>query len=143
MKKRGRPPYTLIDHTSDMRVRILGNDRKELFRNAALAMTDLLVSPGRHGEPASVPLCVTGADPVDLLVRWMGEILYLFEGDSRIVADVHIRNLTSHCIDAVARAFTFDPKRDEHLNEIKAVTYHQAGITEKDGQWEAIVILDV
>lgn len=143
MKKRGGPPYTLVDHTADMRVRIRGNNLKELFENAALALTELLVSPGRQRESSSVPLSVTGDDPVDLLVRWMGEILYLFEGESRIVAEVHIQDLTACRIEAVARVFTFDPDRDEYLNEIKAVTYHQAGITETDGQWEALIILDV
>ncbi|MFO7784945.1 MAG: archease [Thermodesulfobacteriota bacterium] len=143
MKDRGGPPYTLINHTADMGVRIRGSSLKELFENAALALTDLLVSPGRHGEPAPFPLSVTGDDPVDLLVRWMGEVLYLFEGEARIVADVRIETLTSDHIEAVARVFPFDPDRDEPLNQIKAVTYHKAGITETDGQWEALLVLDV
>lgn len=143
MRKKGGVPYTPIDHTADMGVRIHGKDRKELFENAAFALTDLLVSPGRHGKPSPVDLSVTGEDPVDLLVRWMGEVLYLFAGESRIVADVRIETLTFNRIEAVVTVFPFDPDRDEALNEIKAVTYHQASISERDGQWEALIILDV
>jgi SHS2 domain-containing protein len=86
---------------------------------------------------------VAGADPVDLLIRWMGEVLYLFEGESLLVTDVRIQHLTSTRLDAEVGLLPFDPKRDDPLHAIKAVTYHQAVITEKDGKWEALVILDV
>jgi SHS2 domain-containing protein len=143
VKKSGRPPYTVVDHTADMGLRIRGHSMKDLFRNAALALTDLLVSRGRHEETVPVPVSLTGADAVDLLVRWMGEILYMFEAESLVVEDVRIENLDSRRIDAAAQAFKLDPEVDEPLSQIKAVTYHQAKITRTGGRLEAFVILDL
>lgn len=143
MKKRERPSYTLIDHTADIGIRVRGKTQKELFEKAALALTNVIVSPGPHGKPTAVRLSVSGEDPADLLVRWMGEILYLFEGESGIVEDVHIETLTSNHLEAVVLVFPFDPDRDESLNHVKGVTYHQASVTEAYGRWEAFVILDV
>jgi SHS2 domain-containing protein len=140
----GRTPfYTLIDHTADMGVRIRGETLEELFANAALAMTDLLVSQGGHREVMPLPVSVTGGDTVDLLVRWMGEVLYLFEGESLIVADVRIDTLACDHMEAQVWVFPFDPDRDEPVYRIKAVTYHQAGVTQSHGQWEAAIVLDV
>ena len=36
-----------------------------------------------------------------------------------------------------------DPHRHEILTEIKAVTYHELEVIQRDGQWTARVILDL
>ena len=34
--------YTLLDHTADLRIRVSGNDPADLFKNAGLALFDLI-----------------------------------------------------------------------------------------------------
>ena len=36
--------YTLLDHTADLRIRVSGTDPAELFKNAGLAVFDLITN---------------------------------------------------------------------------------------------------
>lgn len=144
MAKSTEPAYEIVEHTADLGVRVRGRDMGDLFSNAALVLTDLLVSTAPSTESAQpMAVSVTGADSVDLLVRWLGEVLYLFEGESLVTVEVTIERLTPVHLEAIAWTLVFHPVRHERLYGIKAVTYHQANITEKSGTLEAFILLDV
>ena len=135
--------YELIDHTADLGVRLRGKTLKELFANAARALMELLVSFEPSESEQTVTLSVSGDDTTDLLVRWLGEILYLFEGDSLLVADVVVEDMTPVRVDALLWTLPLNETSHELLTDIKAVTYHQANVVHKGDHWEACVILDV
>jgi len=144
MKKRTAPPYGFVEHTADMGVRFCGKDMDDLFSNAAMVLRDLLVSiDSRDETPAPVAVTLTGEDPADLLVRWLGELLYLFEGDSLVTTRVTMQTLTHVELHATAWTIPFRPERHKRLQDIKAVTFHQAKIIEKDGRLEAVILFDV
>ncbi len=77
------------------------------------------------------------------MVRWLGEILYLFEGDNLVVISTDIHALTPLRLEATLRTIPFDPLNHEILCEIKAVTYHQIQVIPKGNLWEARVIFDL
>jgi len=135
--------YELINHTADLGVRLRGKTLNELFVNAAKALMELLVTfdPSESGQ--ALPLTVSGDDTTDLLVRWLGEILYLFEGDSLLVTDVVIENMTPIRVDALLWTLPLNETSHEFITDIKAVTYHRANVIAKEDYWEACVIFDV
>lgn len=135
--------YEFIDHTADLGVRFCGKTLKKLFTNAAMALMELLVSVDSSESDKAVPLSVSGDDTTDLLVRWLGEILYLFQGDSLLVTNVVIENMTPVRMDAVLGTVPLENTAHAFLNDIKAVTYHQADVIHKGDHWEACVIFDV
>ena len=73
------PEYTFIDHTADLGIKIRGTDLKDLFENAARALMHLMVRGGSRVETKTMKLSVSGEDLADLMVRWLGEVLYLLE----------------------------------------------------------------
>jgi SHS2 domain-containing protein len=87
-------------------------------------------------------ITVSGQDLPDLLVRWLGEILYLFEGEDLVVTFIHIGFLSVTRLDAALKTVPYDPTVHKILSEIKAVTYHQVQVIEKGSVWEAQVIFD-
>jgi SHS2 domain-containing protein len=97
-----------------------------------------------HSKGAdTVKISLIGNDLPDLMVRWLTEILYLFEGEHLVTTDIIIDSLSSATIDATLTALPFDPLRYDILREIKAVTYHQIAVTQKEGLWKARVIFDL
>jgi SHS2 domain-containing protein len=88
-------------------------------------------------------ISVSGGDLADLMVRWLGEILYLFEGDDLVVTSISIDSLTPSQLEATLETVPYDPEIHEILNEIKAVTYHQIEVSNKGDIWEARVIFDL
>ena len=135
--------YKIIDHTADLGIRICGTDLAGLFENACNSLTDLFLKIKASGDSSSVRMTVRSMDLEDLMVRWLGEILYLFEGENTVVISSRISKISHKQLDATLETVIFDPLIHEIIREIKAVTYHDIQVSEKNGTWEALVVLDL
>ncbi len=136
--------FEILDHTADLGIRVSGENLENLFQNAAHAMMRIILDKGPQQPGSITELSVKGADLPDLMVRWLGEILYLFEGENRVVTRTKICHITSDHLDARIETIPYASNRHEILTEIKAVTYHQIDvIRSKTGVWNARIIFDL
>ncbi len=135
--------YQTIDHTADLGIIVKGPDVKSLFILAAQAMIDLMVKGDISKKTAIRDISVKAEDFPDLMVRWLGEILYLFEGENLIVNSIEIKSISPIRLKAKLGLNKFDPENQEILREIKAVTYHQISVDKVNDGWEARVIFDI
>jgi SHS2 domain-containing protein len=137
------PEFTLLNHTADLGIQVRGSDVKNLFENAAKVLVHLMVKGESLKETLPRKISVSGEDLADLMVQWLGEILYLFEGEKEVVTSLHIESLMPSALKASVNTVPFDPEIHEILSEIKAVTYHQIDVAPKRDYWEAKVIFDI
>jgi SHS2 domain-containing protein len=135
--------YETFDHTADIGVRVFGRTVEEVFANAAYALFDQLTDLRKVGETATQEISVEGADREDLLIRWLGELLFLCQGRGYLFKEFSILHLDSNSLRANARGEIFDPSRHRFKTEIKAVTYHQVEVKLKDKGWEGKVVFDI
>ncbi len=135
--------YQIIDHTADLGIIVKGPDVKQLFILAAQAMTDIIVKGDISEKTATRDVLVEGEDFPDLMVRWLGEILYLFEGENLILHSVEIKSISPIQLRSTLTLTSFEPEHHQVLREIKAVTYHQISVNKSDDGWEAKVIFDI
>ena len=135
--------FTIIEHTADLGFRVRGETLKRLFENAAEAMIQTMIQAPNLQSAETVPILLHGADPEDLLVRWLGEVLYWFEGEKQVTVRTRVLSISSGHLEATLHTIPYDPAQHEILCEIKAVTYHQVKIVQKADAWEATVIFDV
>jgi len=135
--------YETFDHTADLGIRAFGRTRDEVFANAAYALFDLLIGLDKVREELSLEVQLEAADPEDLLVRWLGELLFLCNGEGYLFKKFSFSRLEDTSLTAMARGERFDPSRHEFKMEIKAVTYHQIAIKRVQDRWEARIILDI
>ena len=137
------PDYTLLDHTADLGIRVYGTDLKDLFEGAGRALMHLMVKAEIPSKTHSMKISVSGEDLADLMVRWLGEILYLFAGENLVVTSIRMDSVSPSALEATLETAPFEPEIHETLREIKAVTYHQIEVTEMPNGWETKVIFDV
>ena len=137
------PSYEIIDHTADLGIVVKGGNIKELFVNAANAMNDLMVKADVREKGAKRKLIVEGEDFPDLMVRWLSEILYLFDGERIMVGAIEIGSINPTRLQSTLSGISLKKCRHEILREIKAVTYHQIAVEETAEGWEARVIFDI
>ena len=135
--------YKLIDHTADFGIHVFGEDGKALFRNAALAMFDVMIDAAKRGACRRRTVAVEGSDWPDLMVNWLRELLYLWAGEDNILRSIDVEQLTAYRISARADMEPFQAERHTVLNDIKAVTYHQIQVGPVGDRWEARIIFDV
>ena len=135
--------FIVLDHTADLGIMVRGADIKDLFERAAHAMMKIMVSSKSAEKSNNLKLSLDSEDLAELMVNWLGEILYLFHGEKKVVTRLEIDSISPSHLDATLETVSFSSDLHEVLCEIKAVTFHQIEVAEKDAQWEAKVIFDL
>jgi len=135
--------YTLLDHTADLRIRVTGMDIRDLFKNAALALFDLIAEPQALESRSETVISVSGADQADLMVNFLREMLYLWTGDEQLVQAVDILQISDTAVHARVSTDRYQPDRHRIRNEIKAVTYHQVDVRRTGQVWQTTLVFDV
>lgn len=136
--------YCVIDHTADLGLKVCGATLEQLYETAARTMISVMVRTQAQSPTETVHVQIAGGDLEDLLVRWLSEILYYFEGEKKIAVNTSIVSLSPRHLDAILHMIPYEPTRHEILSEIKGVTYHQIEVSQKhDMSWEAKVIFDL
>jgi SHS2 domain-containing protein len=135
--------YRVFDHTADLGVEITAASVEEIYAAAAFALFDLLadLSTVRAGIVREIDM--TGEDAADLLVNFLREALYLWNGEGFLMKTCLVREAAPQRLKALLRGERFDPARHKIKQEIKAVTYHQASVCETEKGWVARVVFDV
>ncbi len=132
-----------IPHTGDLRYRVTGKTREEVFCDAARAlfstMTDL--STVHASQERSVQ--AEGATPPELLVNFLRACLGLFNVEEFVASTCNVDHVTNGSVTAVLHGERFDAARHPFLTEIKAVTYHGAEFRKMKSDWEAFFTLDL
>ena len=135
--------YRLFDHTADLGVEVYGKTANELFANAAFAVFDILADLSHVSPAVERKIVVEGDGWEDLLVNYLREILYLFNGEGLLLKEFSIIDIDPRHLEGTVSGEPFDPSRHRINTEIKAVTYHQAAVRETPKEWSARVIFDV
>lgn len=140
--------HELFDHTADLGLEIYGRTKRELFANAAMALFDVMLQdiepPTKRGGKERVKTrIVQGADVEDLLVNFLRELLYWFNGVGWVLKRVSILSCGSKRLVVQCVVEPYHSERHLIKTEIKAVTYHGLSVEKKKNGWKARVIFDV
>ncbi len=135
--------YRIFDHTADLGVEITGASQEEVYAGAAGALFDLLTDLSSVRESEERTLTVEGEGPDDLLVNFLRELLYCWNGEGFLMKRCMVREAAPRRLTAVLRGETYDPARHRIRMEIKAATYHQASVRRTAEGWMGRVVFDV
>lgn len=135
--------YRILEHPSDMGIEALGSSMKEVFEYAALGLVSIIVDPATIDPVEQRYVKLKGSDPENLLVKWLSEVLYLYDGQEFLVSDVTIERLTSCEPEAVATGETADECKHSFKTDVKAITYHQLKVEEREDGCVVRVFIDI
>lgn len=135
--------YKLINHTADLGIHVFGPDLEKLFANGAYAMFQLITPTEKLEGKDNLTIKASGYDWPDLMVNWLRELLYLFNGEKKLVKSISIISLAKYDICANLKLDSFVHNRHLINNDIKAVTYHQIFVEKESKGWKAGIIFDV
>jgi SHS2 domain-containing protein len=137
--------YKFFDHTADIGIEVTGRTKKELFVNAAEALFDVMIENkvGEVSEKQQKKITVEGSDVADLLINFLRELLYLFNGEKFITDRCDIIQFSNKELQARLTGESFNSKKHLIKTEIKAVTYSGAKVERIKTGWKARIIFDV
>jgi SHS2 domain-containing protein len=131
--------FEILEHPADIGFRAFGADLKELFANCALALVSIAGDPPAADEATEYPLAVESGDRESLLVDWLSEVLFWFDGRRVTFREFRVIRLENTRIEAVG----IGGPRGTVRVIVKAITYHQLRIAETADGWLAEVYVDI
>ena len=132
-----------FDHTADVGLAARADSPEELLEVLAECMCDLVCPRKNVAHENMRTITVEAPDFEALTVDFLDEVLGAIQIDRFAVASVRVVGLAPTGAAAELIGADLDPELHEILTEIKAVTYHELEVVERDGQWTARVILDL
>jgi len=131
--------YEILEHKADLKIRVFGKTKKELFLNAVLAMGESL-KPNGKSSIVDRKIKVKSGNLETLLVDFLSEVLYLVQVNKEIYINVEFNKFSDNEIETELSG----QKVERFGEDIKAVTYHNLDVRQKeDDNWEATILFDV
>ena len=137
------PTFEILDHPADIGFRVAGRTVAELFENAALALVSIASEIEDVEASCEYPLEVAGTDYESLLVAWLSEVLYWFDGKRITFCRFRVTEISPGRVTAMGWGEPRDPVRHRARLIVKAVTWHQLKVTQAAVGWAAEVYLDI
>ena len=122
--------YRILEHPADVGIEAFGHSLKEAFEYAALGLTSIIVEPVSVDPSEQRFVSLKGTDPENLLVRWLSEIIYLYDGEDFLISDVVISRLAHGELDATLTGEKVIEGKHKLKMDVKAITYHQLKVDE-------------
>ncbi len=137
------PGFRILEHPADLGIEGSGSTLAKAYEGCALGLVSIFVDPSSVRTLAERRITLTALDPDQLLVKWLEEVLYLYDGDGFIVRKPTITNLTDTHLEASLRGESFDARRHRSRLDVKAITYHQLLLAKKAKTFTARVYVDI
>ncbi|TSA21289.1 archease [bacterium] len=135
--------YRILEHPADMGIEATGPDLKSAFKQAALGLISIIVDPASVEPREQKAVTLHGTDAENLLVKWLSEILYLYDGEDFVTSTITIKKLAATELDAVLAGETVDGNKHRLKMDVKAITYHQLKVEERQNGCVVSVFLDI
>jgi protein archease len=136
--------WEVISHTADYAFRIYGRSIEELVNNSFVALTESLFGSGEEEERSvsETSIKLQAYDPSLLIVDLLRELHYMITSDNVFPIDLKLIKLSERELIAYLN-YRLIKKQDSFNVDIKAVTYHNARISQKDDLYFMDVVCDV
>ena len=135
--------YELRDHTADIALHVWGDTLESLFRSAAEGYYAVVGDLKSCGATGTESLRINTTDVDGLLHDFLCELLFRFETGGLMLRDFVFERLDDTGLQATAACDKVDTDASVFDREVKAVTFHDLSIIERDGRYEVTVVLDI
>ena len=129
----------ILEHTADIGFEIESDSLENAFSEAALGLISLMVDIDKIECKENKKIEITSMDLESLLVKFLSEILYLFDAENFIFSKVKVNIQDNKLISTLCGEKYIRNKHGNKLN-VKAVTYHMLYV---DPKGKLRVIFDI
>jgi len=135
--------FKILDHPADLGIEAFGKDLKEAFEQSAVALMSIILDISSVHELTTKTVGLDASDYEHMLVKWLTEVLYLYDGQHFVATGFRIEDLTPTRLTAAVSGEILDLARHATKLDVKAITYHQLSISQTDEGAKIRVFLDI
>ena len=135
--------FIILEHPADLGIKACGTTLAQAFEHVAYGLISLILDSNSIRQVKSRKVSVAAGNYQQLLVRWLNEILFLYDGERFAPVEFEIQELSAYRIFAQVRGADFNSEIYQTRLDVKAVTYHQLLINQTPGGYSLQVFLDI
>lgn len=136
-------PFEILEHPADIGFAVSAGNPATLFSEAARALAFIAFDTSAVTATETRSLAVSGDDYPSLLVNFLEELVFLFDAGLFAPSVCVVSSIDERQVRAELHGESRVPARHPWKLIVKAVTYHDLEVAERDGQWRARVFLDI
>ena len=139
--------YEFVDDITiaDTAFKVEAKSLEELFVDGAKATFESMVDlkAVKHKETRDLKLEADSAE--QLFFDWIEELIYLKDADYLLFSKfkVLIKQNKKWSLEATAYGDKINVDKQSMKVDVKAITYHKFKVEQRDGKWQAFVVLDI
>ena len=139
--------YKFLEDISlaDVAFEATGKNLEELFESAALATTNVMIKDLKTIKPKIKKKIKLKAKTIEnLLHNFLQELVFLKDAKQLVFSKYKIK-IDEKKFELTAEIFgeKLNPKTQEHMVDVKAITWHHFSVKKVREKWCASVILDI
>ncbi|MDI6780248.1 MAG: archease [Bacteroidota bacterium] len=135
--------HKILEHPADIGIEAYGSNLKAAFEQSAIALMSVILDSSNINNTKSRLIEMFASDYEQLLVKWLSEVLYLYDGENFVVGGFEIETLTSNFLKAKVKGEKFNIIKHPTKLDVKAITYHQIIVQENEHGGLIRVYLDI
>ena len=135
-------PYEQFEHTADVGIRAWGNDIEEAFSEAGRGLYSIMTDLDKLDSKIEETIKIKEDNWETLLVKFLSELVYLFEVKSYLFYDFEVRIKENEELELKVTAKGEEMDLDKHDMDtaVKGVSYHDIKV---DPKGEVKVLFDI
>lgn len=135
--------YTILEHPADIGIEAVGQNFCEAFEKAAEGLMSIIVDLDTVECTEKRTIVIDAADIEQLVVRWLGEILYLYDGELFLSKKYAIESMSNQHLTATVCGEYLQSAKHTMKLDVKAITYHQLFVGYENAEAVVRVYLDI
>lgn len=131
-------PFKIEPHTADVRLLVEADSYEKLLTEAVAGLMQI-IGGKNPADGVRRQINIAASDRTSLLVDFLNEVLSLSHTNKEIYTEVELTNVSENTVSANLTGNIVG----RFGQDVKAVTYHEAEVTEENGHWQVNLVLDV
>jgi SHS2 domain-containing protein len=131
-----------FDHTADIGFRLQRPSKRELFRDAALAMFHIIEPDTNYRDLVDYEITIENDDLEELMVNWLSDLNFYFQIEGYVPLNIRLI-FAEHGLTALIQGYAVNRSVHNSEIEIKAVTYHKIYVKQEADMWKMQIIFDI
>tara|TARA_Y100000310_G_C20334740_1_gene646942 strand:- start:27 stop:458 length:432 start_codon:yes stop_codon:yes gene_type:complete len=140
IEKTGKFKY--LPHTAEAAFESYGKTLEEAFANAAIALFNYMGDTDKVAPKVEHQISIKANSLKSLLYDWLDEMVFLIDTKNFFINKVKSIKIEDN-FTLNATVVGDDYKTIETHGDVKAITYHEMVIEEKEGSWRTQVTMDI
>ena len=134
--------FEYFDHKADIGIIGKGTNLQEAFEEAAKAMFNVMVDIEMVGPIKTIEIECSAENKEELLIEWLNKLLAEATINEMVFSQFMV-NIKDNSLTGAAKGEHLDPEKHKIKTEVKAATYSQLKVEEKDGLFVVRCVVDV